>query len=61
MQALKVGHYTSQERATGITVFLFNQPAIGVYHLCGPSPATRDVHILNVSDCHSVCYCQFSR
>jgi L-aminopeptidase/D-esterase-like protein len=48
MNALKIGHYTNIEQGTGLSVFLFNEPATGVYHICGSSPATRELHILDV-------------
>lgn len=48
MKALKIGHYTSPEHGTGLSVFLFNQPAMGAYHLCGSSPATRELHTLEL-------------
>lgn len=48
MQAFKVGHHTNTEFSTGISVFLFNQPAIAAYHICGSSPATRELPVLDV-------------
>lgn len=47
MQSLKVGHYTNTQDATGLTVFLFDVPAVAAYHLCGSSPATRELHMLD--------------
>lgn len=48
MQALKVGHHTNTEFSTGISVFLFNQPATAAYHVCGAAPATREVYALEL-------------
>lgn len=48
MQLLKIGHYTNLKKATGLSVFLFDHPAVGVYHLCGSSPATRELHTLEL-------------
>jgi len=48
MQALKVGHATNSEKATGISVFLFENPVSCAYWLCGSAPATRDVHLLDL-------------
>lgn len=48
MQSLKIGHYTSLEHATGLSVFLFDQPALAVYQICGSSPATRELPILDL-------------
>jgi L-aminopeptidase/D-esterase-like protein len=47
MKSLRVGHYTNKELGTGLSVFLFDMPAIGAYHICGSSPATRELHILD--------------
>lgn len=51
MQSLKVGHYTNQEDATGVSVFLFDRPAPAAYTLCGASPATHELHVLEL-DAH---------
>jgi L-aminopeptidase/D-esterase-like protein len=48
MQSLKIGHSTNTELGTGLTVFLFEQPAVAAYHLCGSSPATRELHTLEL-------------
>lgn len=47
MQFLKIGHYTNEKDKTGLTVFLFEHPAVAAYQLCGSSPASRDLHILD--------------
>lgn len=44
---LKVGHTTDINKGTGLTVFLFDQPAACGYWLCGSAPATRDVSLLD--------------
>jgi L-aminopeptidase/D-esterase-like protein len=51
MQWLRVGHYTNAEQGTGISVFLFEKPAIGSYCLCGSSPATYELATLDL-DAH---------
>ncbi len=44
---LKIGHTTLQAKGTGVTVFLFEQPAACGWSLCGAAPATRDVNIID--------------
>lgn len=44
---LKIGHHTNKEKATGVTVFLPDQPAPCSWWLCGSAPATRDVNLLD--------------
>jgi L-aminopeptidase/D-esterase-like protein len=46
MHLLKIGHYTNVELGTGLSVFLFDKPVVAAYHLCGSSPATRELHTL---------------
>jgi L-aminopeptidase/D-esterase-like protein len=46
MQGLRVGHYTNAAGGTGASVFLFEQPAVGAYWLCGSSPATHELQTL---------------
>lgn len=48
---LKIGHTTNHVNGTGATVFLFNQPVEAAYHLCGSSPATRELTVLEL-DAH---------
>ncbi|MHB1949252.1 MAG: P1 family peptidase [Gammaproteobacteria bacterium] len=48
MQSLKIGHFTNKEKATGLTVFLFNPPGTGAYYISGSSPATRELHTLEL-------------
>lgn len=60
MKSLKIGHYTNSEQGTGITVFLFNQPATGAYYICGSSPASRELNTLaldsNVENLHALVF-----
>lgn len=60
MKSLKIGHYTNSQQGTGITVFLFDQPAIGVYFICGSSLATRGLEALalesNAKYLHSLAF-----
>lgn len=46
MQFLKVGHTTDTDKGTGVTVFIFDKPAKGAYHLCGSSPASHELTTL---------------
>lgn len=46
MKGLKVGHYTHKEHRTGVSVFLFDQPASGAYVLCGAAPASHELATL---------------
>lgn len=48
MKGLRVGHFTNEERGTGISVFLFDKPGVGAYCLCGASPATHELGTIEV-------------
>jgi L-aminopeptidase/D-esterase-like protein len=48
MQGLRVGHYTNTTRGTGASVFLFEEPAVAAYWLCGSSPASSELGVLNL-------------
>jgi L-aminopeptidase/D-esterase-like protein len=48
MHGLKVGHYTQSLQGTGVSVFLFTHPAVAAYCLCGASPATFDLNVLDL-------------
>lgn len=52
MKSLSVGHFTDIQQGTGLTVFLFDQPAMAAYIIPGSSPATREVSILDL-DSHN--------
>lgn len=43
MENLKVGHFSHHENGTGISVFLFEQPATGAYVLSGSGPASHEL------------------
>lgn len=43
MDGLKVGHFTDNEKGTGVSVFLFDPEAVGSYVLCGGSPASHEL------------------
>lgn len=47
MRGLKVGHSSDQENGTGVTVFLFEDGAVGSYCLCGQAPATHELAVLD--------------
>ncbi len=47
MHGLKVGHVTRTADGTGISVFLFEQQAVGAYLLMGSGPATHELATLN--------------
>jgi L-aminopeptidase/D-esterase-like protein len=42
----RIGHFTDPVRLTGLTVFLFDSPVPAAYCLCGASPATHELHVL---------------
>ena len=48
MKMLRVGHYTNTEHGTGVSVFIFDRPAPAAYYLCGASPASHELHILEL-------------
>lgn len=48
MKKLKVGHVSNLEDKTGVSVFLFEEPARGAYQLCGAGPATRELTALEL-------------
>lgn len=48
MKNLRVGHYTNTDKGTGVTVFIFDERAEGVYHLCGSAPASHELHVLEL-------------
>ncbi len=48
MKSLKIGHYTNLEQGTGLSVFLFDHGVPAVYYLCGSSPATRELHSMDL-------------
>ncbi len=47
MQYLRIGHHTNEDRCTGVSVFLFDKPAVGAYLLCGSSPASHEINALD--------------
>lgn len=61
MKGLKVGHHSHNEFKTGVTVFLFDQPAVGAYTLCGAAPASHEWGALeadaSVSVLHGLALC----
>jgi L-aminopeptidase/D-esterase-like protein len=48
MQGLRIGHYTQEIHGTGVSVFLFDRPAVAAYHLCASSPATHELGTLEL-------------
>jgi L-aminopeptidase/D-esterase-like protein len=48
MKGLRVGHDTNAAHGTGVTAFLFDQPAVGAYCVCGSSPATQELPVLDL-------------
>jgi L-aminopeptidase/D-esterase-like protein len=48
MQSLKIGHVTHADHGTGVSVFLFDQPANAAYILCGSSPASRELGVIEL-------------
>ena len=51
MRSLKVGHYTNDQNGTGITVFILDRPSPAAYNLCGASPASHELQVLEL-DAH---------
>ena len=47
MQYLRIGHHTNEDHGTGVSVFLFDKPAVGAYLLCGSSPASHELSALD--------------
>jgi len=47
MRGLKVGHFTGLEEGTGVSVFLFDQLAVGAYRVCGAAPATHELIVMD--------------
>ena len=43
MQSVKIGHTTHLNDGTGLSVFLFSEPARGGYVICGAGPATHEL------------------
>jgi L-aminopeptidase/D-esterase-like protein len=48
MKGLQVGHFTQEAHGTGASVFIFDQPAVGAYCLCGSSPASHELGTLEL-------------
>ena len=61
MQFLKIGHNTQSERGTGVSVFLFEKPATAAYLLCGSSPASHEIALLepeaNIAHIDGLAFC----
>lgn len=57
---LRIGHISSSDGVTGLTVFLFDQAVAGGYWLCGSSPASRELTSLlptaNVTVMHALVF-----
>ncbi|RDI45163.1 putative aminopeptidase [Aquicella lusitana] len=47
MQGLKIGHVSSQEKGTGVSVFLFDPGSAGACWVCGSAPATHELAVLD--------------
>lgn len=47
MEFLKVGHVTLEDKGTGVTVFLFDKPAVAAYQRMGASPASHELATLD--------------
>jgi len=48
MKGVRIGHSTQEEHGTGLSVFIFDQSAIGSYCLCGSSPASHELGVLDL-------------
>lgn len=47
MHGLKIGHSTNSENGTGLSVFLFEQGAVGSYWISGSAPATHELVVMD--------------
>lgn len=47
LAGLRIGHFTHKTHATGLTVFLFDRPAVGAYWIAGSAPATHELVVLD--------------
>lgn len=47
MNGFKVGHFTDTPNGTGVSVFLFEQSAVGAYWICGSAPASHELAVLD--------------
>jgi len=58
---VRVGHFTDREAATGCTVVLFDEPAVGGVDVRGAAPGTRETDLLRpgalVERIHAVLLC----
>lgn len=50
MHGLKIGHFTNDESATGVSVFLFEHSAVGAYCVGGSAPATHELAVLEAEN-----------
>jgi L-aminopeptidase/D-esterase-like protein len=50
MKGLKIGHFTDTKAGTGISVFLFENSAVGAYWVCGSAPATHELDVLDAEN-----------
>src|SRR3990167_183921 len=48
MKMLRVGHHTNISHGTGVSVFIFDRPAPAAYCLCGSSPASHELAVLEL-------------
>lgn len=56
MRGLKIGHFSDQAQGVGVSVFLFENTAVGSYWLCGSAPATHQLAALDVANCVPRCH-----
>lgn len=47
MDGVKIGHYTNKAAGTGASVFIFENKGKGAYWVCGSSPATHELVVLD--------------
>lgn len=47
MHGFKIGHTTHTDKGTGLSVFLFEQGAVGGYWISGSAPATHELVVLD--------------
>ena len=60
IDGIRVGHYSDFEAGTGLTVVLFDLPAVGAADIIGMATSTRQIDSLNlihpVKSIHAICF-----
>jgi L-aminopeptidase/D-esterase-like protein len=48
MKSFRVGHFSDPQKGTGVSVILLDKPSPASYLLCGASPASSELHVLDL-------------